>query len=356
MPGPLRTGLALAVLAGMHARIAGAEPPALDRVRIRYSAPVGCPDEAAFLAQVASRIGRAWQADPDELAHTIEVSVTTAKERSSARMELVGEGGRRTTRALTAASCDEVVSGIALVTVLAIEARLPDPEDAVETGTDAPSAAPPPATPRLAERAPVPAGRRAHAPSPARAPITGASARPAASARRFHYDFGGAARATSGVGPGLALGPRVYAGVGVDRGVSFRLAMDAVDTGLTDAGGGVVRFSLLAGSATVCPLAMSLASWLRVVPCAGIELGRTAAEALAVPPRPRTANQAEPPWVAPTASLGFEAKAEVVIFVVSLDASFPLGHREFVFEDPRAVVYDRPAVAVGGSAGVGIRL
>ena len=327
-----RFTLALAFVAG----IAATETPAraAEKVRVTYEASAGCPDSAAFLGQVRARVGSAWEAPPNELARTIEVRVTGGGDRSVARIDFVDEDNQPITRVVTAKTCDEVVTGIALVTALAIESRIAEAVGKSEPATAITGGpAPVEGQPQAPQPAPeVPNVAASATPAPAVAPPEAPSAPP-------HYDIGGGVLASVGALPVVTPGFRGFIGLGWSGGPDFRIGGEFSNTGTVNSivNGNAYdsKFTLALGRASVCPFA--LGGTVRFLPCGGLEIGQlkatgqtsTSPEGLQV-----QGGAADAFWVAPFLSVRGDVTWEVFFAEAELFLSVPVSplKREFVFE------------------------
>jgi hypothetical protein len=348
-----------ATLVVLLPRAAAAEPPpAPEKVRLAYEAPSNCPTKEVFLAQVRGRVGTDWEAPQDVLAHTIDVRVESLQGHSVAKIDFE-EQGQRVSRVVSASTCDEVVSGIALVTALAIESRVAEALDKSEPATTdaapAESAAPAPPADGTAPPETMPATTPPVVVAPARVLVSPPPAHQSPPrARAYHVDFGAAGVAKSGVGPTLAWGGRVFGGVGWHRGPDFRIGVDYAQTPNRERGGAVTEFFLLGLRAAACPVAFGREGSVRVLPCAGVEAGAHHGESTTSPTiRGGSATLGS---VAPFAAVRGEAVWGKVFVELELDARFPLRHPTFYFTDPRQDVYTVNPVAFGISTGIGLRL
>ncbi len=118
---------------------ARATPSAEEAVRFRYVAPSACPDSASFTARLRERTQRGRPAEPDELARTFVLSITPGAEGFTGEIEFVEDSGESVSRRVHGAACDEVVSSLALITALALDASLreeartePEPESELQ--------------------------------------------------------------------------------------------------------------------------------------------------------------------------------------------------------------------------------
>jgi hypothetical protein len=130
-------GLALLVFSSASAALA--QPAVEDALRFQYTAPEECPGVEAFTARVRERTQRGRLAEDGELARTFAVTLTPDAGAFIGAVEFLDDSGAPVSRRVRGEHCDEVVSSLALITALALEARL-EPE----TAPVAPAAPPPP--------------------------------------------------------------------------------------------------------------------------------------------------------------------------------------------------------------------
>jgi hypothetical protein len=250
-------------------------------------------------------------------------------------MAFTDVAGRPVSRAVSAERCEEVVSGIALVTALAIQSQVFG-EQAAASASTAPAASRGPAVP--------PAPRAPMAASPPRQPPT---SRPPALAHDVGLRFGVAEE----FGPPLATGVGALWGIGPVAHPSFvRLAVDWYDTRTVERAGGAVRFQLFAGRLEVCPVRLALTRSLVVPACAGFEAGMLTAEGKVVA-RPKTVDMA---WAAAVLAPRVRLELGHVFAELAAEERFPLVRRTFKFR-PDTPVAEIPYVAFGAVAAVGLR-
>jgi hypothetical protein len=315
-------------VSGASSNVPGAPEP----FRLNYEAPAECPSREAFLTQVRARVGSDWEAPPGLLARAIEVRVASDGVHSVARIDYVDESGKAVSRAVAAVTCEEVVTGIALVTALAIESRFPRREPESEIPPALPS--PPPvllAPPRLV-RVVLPA------PPPAPAP---------------HFDVGAGFLGTFGLGGAMGLGARAFFGAGWERGPDFRLGIDVARAPKFDVDGTDNRLSLYAGRASVCPFALGN-RWVRALPCAGVEAGVLHAESFTSAAIQGASGNAA--FASPFASLRADAVLDAVFVELEAEGRFSVDGHRFTYANPPKPVYREPFLAFGFSAAVGLRL
>lgn len=361
LPRTARRALRLVVVA---AGWAAAPRPALadETMRLDYRAPVGCPEASAFIERVRQRVPTARMATPEELARELVIVVEEDEDGFSARLDFVDVRGETITRTLAGKTCDEVVSGIALVTALALEAQhesagaTPDatpgaaPAEAPASGEGEPAAAdnlpepappsPPPAKPVVAQRP-----KLRSKPSPPRA-------HPRPAAPHLLYGAGLAGGNAWSVAPGTPLA----------FDAAFRLGHSALSgsvrvgarTWISDEKVGSRSASFLgyAAGLDVCPVAWPAETPLRVEPCLGTTLGVLEGKGDASGTLPVTESK-RILWadvrgilrlrLAVTAQVDLEAQGELGV---------PLRTHRFLFQNPDETVFQVPAFGPGWRAGV----
>jgi hypothetical protein len=163
--------LALALIQASPLALAqpGAEPAgpatAEEAVRFRYRAPPECPLADVFSARVRQRTSRGREAAPEELARTFAISIDAVTPGFLGKLEFLDDAGAPVSRRVHGEECDAVVSSLALITALALDATLREEAslDAEPTPmASAPSAAP--QAPLVRARAPAPTAPRAPTP------------------------------------------------------------------------------------------------------------------------------------------------------------------------------------------------
>ncbi|HEY3497489.1 MAG TPA: hypothetical protein VGK73_22485 [Polyangiaceae bacterium] len=150
-----------ALTAVLSATLFGAAARANEPVRFEYSAPPECPNAEVFAERVRERSVHQRTAGMGELARNFAVKVRVDDGGAVASVDFVDSDGSEVSRSVRGDTCDEVVSGIALVTALAIDARAgsepPPPAPPVSAPPPAPLPAPPPSPPPASK--PVPPRR-----------------------------------------------------------------------------------------------------------------------------------------------------------------------------------------------------
>lgn len=318
--------------------------PAEEAVRFQFAAPAECPDAAVFTARVRERTSRGRLAEPGELARTFNVRVTIAPSGFAGQIEFLDDNGAAVNRRLSGEQCDAVVSSLALITALALDATLretePEPQSAPPRHDAAPKVAPPP------QAAPP----RFEAKTPPRAP--------APSSLRARLGFGGAV-GTSLHGPEhglLALQSSLLAQLEWGNGPALRLAAHLDQQELTVDAGRSAELRILAIETSVCPLQLR-SDGAALYPCAVIDLGSLRGEGK-LGDNLTSANGETIIW----ASVGAEVRGMVesatlpIWLELRAGVGFPLvaTHR-FVFRNPQALVYQVPHVAGVAGLSFGVR-
>ena len=119
------------------------QPPSAQGMSWSYRAPPDCPSEARFLEQVAARSPALRPAPPQgvtEPRREVQVDISGGPPQEWTGRVLIDNAGEQVARAVSGASCDEVVVALALITSFWLRPRSP--------------AAPPDTTP--ADLAPTP--------------------------------------------------------------------------------------------------------------------------------------------------------------------------------------------------------
>lgn len=327
-----------------------------ESVRLDYSADPGCPNRAAFVAEVEARTPRARFDDGARDARAITVAAHVADGRARGTID-VGSGA---TREISAENCADIVSALALVTALVI-----DPDAVVErlakealsapfAAVDSPSpvrqaATHPVPDPTAASPDFTPADRSSTA--GASPPVRAASLLWGAGAR-FDASTGLADRAFSmlGLSAWLEGGVRLSGLVVPTLRLGGRAALSPTITPQQ----GAAHFGLLAGQIDVCPFRYDLGR-ATFVPCASLELGLLQATADAAPPlvTPREANRT---WLALDQSLAVELAAGGPVYLTLVAyLREPLNRYDFVFgTNPDTQIASVHGVELAAGLGAGL--
>ncbi len=308
-----------------------------ERVRITYRLGTDCPAPDAFERELDARLGSTWKAAPDELARLFVIEETPSGDIRVVRMEYEDEDGRTITRSVSAPTCDEALSLMAVITSVAIEAqrRKAAPKSAAARETTPPVSRPEKPTPRVQPTTVVDTD--------------------VASPHTFEHEAGLRFLLSSGFGTRAALGAGAEWGLVVDESFEVRAAVEARDTGTVPADDARARFRSLTARGDVCVATLRLTSWLGVPLCAGLEAGVLWAEGVPSPPTVASVRSSYVPWIAglvtPRVRLsGLRAYLELVP-----EIRIPFSGHSFLFEAPERTAYQTPDIAFGASLGAGLR-
>jgi hypothetical protein len=320
--------------------------PAEEAIRFHYAAPPECPDAAAFTARVRERTPRGRLAEPGELARTFGVGVTAAAGGFSGQIEFLDDSGTKVNRQLRGEQCDAVVSSLALITALALDATLREAEPD-----------PPAEPPRAIEIAPRPAP-----PPPRRTPQAQVKATlPRESAPKLLHariGVGGALTTILDSPRGDLVSPRIglLGQLEWRSALALRLSahLDTLDFTVDE--GRRARLRILAVETSFCPWFLR-SGGVAFYPCGVVDLGSLRAEG-ELGDKLTTAGGDTIMW----ASVGAEARllfdfSTLPLWVeLSGGAGFPLvaTHR-FRFRNPNAVAYEVPRFPVAAGAALGVR-
>jgi hypothetical protein len=269
--------------------------PSLD-VPVTYQASPPCPDRVTFLNEVRRRIEDSTAAAEVE---SIAVEIAQRAKRFDGRLVLKDHSGDKSTRSINGENCEEVASALALITALALQAKLPsEPEEPIA------------AEPAAEKEPPTPS-----APQP-----------PASQGLRFELDaqFG----AASAYAPNPSLTLRAFVGALTNHAL-FRIGLGYATSAGTRRSLGDADFALLAARADICAL-LDDTNALTVGLCGSFELGylRAAGTDSGV----LDARKGGTLWAAP-GLLGLLRYAPSPAFRLELGAGaqFPLYREQFIF-------------------------
>jgi hypothetical protein len=319
--------------------------------QLSYDAPPECPNQAAFEEGVRSRLPAASQEQAGEAVIAIDVRVTRGADGYRAIVEVPAANGRRATRTVSGKSCENVVRGSALVTALALEARVADDapsesasaEPAPTSPPSPPSPAPPPAS-RPAPVRPV----TAIAPSP---PKERATSEPAT----FEILLGVRGSSTAGVAPGVAFGLGVFAGVRY-RALGVALGIESARSGRVRSEGVPAEYSLDCARLEA-GLSLALSPPLELEGLVSFEGGVLGAEALPDPPIVVDGTHGSAAWWAPGVAGRLRVSARPVFVSAEVFGRAPLVRERFFvdIDGERRVAHTVPYFSVGGALMAGAR-
>jgi hypothetical protein len=352
-------GLGVAALAA-HASAQGSASNASEPLRVDYRREGACPDGDAFFGAVRARTEKARPATSGEAARTLKVTVAEEARGSRGTLAIVAADGASSTsvREVRAATCDDVVSALALVAALAIDpearttpvALAPAPAPSASSAPPSDAGAPDAAPPSSASTAPS-ASSPPSAPAPPSPPPTPRSTPPESPPGKpisLGFEVGLGAEGSTV----LATRPAFSVLVGLDLArdslfspaFTLRASRSLAGTAATSAGSASFVFSSVA--LEPCPLRVRLTEGVALLPCARIAVGYVDAAGSGI----TTPANATRLW----GDVGAHARLNLAIGrFLSLDlhggARVPLS-RDRYYVEPDATVYEIPAVtfAFGG--------
>jgi len=373
---PLLGAGAVAAAALSLAAATAAAQPATEPIRIRFAAAPGCPDGDAFTRQVWARTARARHAAEGEAARTLKVEITAAPGRFQGRLAVEDPAGPSAVREVGGASCDEVVSALALIAALTIDPQAstaptpPSPTPPAPQRTT-PALQPPAPAPQRTTPAPQPPAP-APQPTPRRIPVTPPRISPSSPgstlpgvappegrvggeapslAPALRVGVGGQAAGVVAIAPTVTPGVFLFGDVAWIRdgllAPTVRLGALLATSEKVRSSAGTGRFTWAAAHLEGCPLRIRSGP-LSIVPCALLEVGVLTGQGAG----DSYAREIARPWVAP----GILGRAEFrVVEGLSLEAqgalTFPLVRDTFYLE-PATTLHDVPAL--GGAVGGGL--
>jgi hypothetical protein len=313
--------------------------PSEEAVRFLYTAPPACPDLAAFTARVRERTSRGRLAEPGELARSFSIEVAADADGFAGDIAFLDDGGTRVARHLHGEQCDAVVSSLALITALALDATLRE-EEAPQPASK--PEVPSPVAPRIVASKPE---TKAPPPPIRRRALVGARVGIAGG-------YGSLLHALDlGLAPRLAvLGQLDWRG-----GSSLRLSAHYDWHDVTVDEGRRAQLRLLGVETSACPWRFHEAE-LAFAPCATLDLGSLRAQGERGDKLPRPDGKTIF-WAAVGGELRLAWEPDGPFWVeLRAAATLPLvaTHR-FRFLNPTQLVYEVPVLTGSGSTAVGVR-
>jgi hypothetical protein len=260
-----------------------------EEVRFSYREHPSCPSYAAFRQQLLLRSDKVHFAAETGGSRTFAIELEQLPN-GTFRGKLAIDGG--SPRVLEASECAELVSALGLIAALAIDPQAKT--DPLPLPADPPPSPPPP--PALLAATPPAAPARVDPPRPPAAP----------SPRLWRWGLGGVGGVAFGHVSGAAGGGGVFVElrrngrqilapafrVGAERTAPHTAAGDLASA----------RFTWTHGRVEVCPIAWSPHMRIRVLPCAGMQIGAIEARD-STASSPKTAVRL---WLAPVTAARFE--------------------------------------------------
>lgn len=308
-------------------------------VHVDYTAAPGCPDALGFGEELRTRARVKFVGDK-ESPHALVVRITRTGKRFVGRLVVRDANAEASERHVSGDTCDEVVSGLALVSAFALGFSPPP----AETPDAQPDVAPPDAP------APIVVVERDAAPERASttidASIVDASAITTPAPQPWSFGVGAQAQLLSDVSPNLTLGVPIHVevrrSIGGKLGVASRLRFLRASSTASGA------FTLTAGGVDLCPLDL-FSRPVRFGLCARVVAGAFDASGVGVVP----SRSATRPWV----SLGSAASLDLYAIgplYLRLEAAVdaPLVRDRF-FVEPNETVFSPPTIGWTGAFGAG---
>jgi hypothetical protein len=356
MAGPaIRSAICSALAAtSFHSAPALADVPE-EPIRLSYRAPPECLDQQGLEADVRRRARAARFVDDDSSTRRFVIEIERIGARFVGRVRVTPQEGAEGERRFEDADCGEVARSLALVVALAVDpdaetGEIPGGEPATEPETE------PPADPAAPEQ---PAGAKSDSPPTAHieANRDRVAASPAPSRTSVAWELGVLAFLQTGVAPEPLTGAGVGARSTISRlgplgEPSVALQILAADSQIAGPDTGPASYRWIVARALVCPTSASPASRFSARPCVVADLGAVSGSGEAIAYR-RTSTGL---W----SSLGAAGEAAwqpVDPVILTLSASFGanLSRHRFVFERPRLIVHEVPALGFGAAFGAGAR-
>lgn len=210
-------------------------------VRLELEGPLGCVSGRELLGALQSRNGRLRLAAGDEPALLLRVRVTEAAHALRGELELVTEGGARSSRRVEGDSCKAVVDALALTAALALQLAAESPSS------------------RASSVGSTIAGHDTEARIlPPRSPLGKAA----------HFELGAQAALAQMVTPHVNVGGNVLARARLDRGFEASLSVALLHTRnelFQSSRHAALRVTGI--SLTACPAQLTLLGVLRIEPC-----------------------------------------------------------------------------------------
>lgn len=299
--------------------------------RLEYRASSECPDQSAFAEQVLARAVRAESVQAGEHAPRVAVVIGPRNGRYAGELA-IDEG---VPRVVSDDSCADVVSALAFIAALTLDAQAPISTHASPE-------------PRPAEPANLPPGR---------------SAGTRHAGLGTGWFFGGGARLDIGRG----LGPRAMTAFGPSAWIEARMEAGGLLAPTLRAGvryamspqikaaDGAARFTWFAARVEGCPLRFA---WRRLalLPCVAFEAGAMEGRAEVAPASIVHTYSGARTWLAWAQSLSLEVSGlGPLAFAASVELREPLRHYVFAFRTPDTTIAEVSDVELVGAAGAVVR-
>jgi hypothetical protein len=241
-----------------------------EAVYLDYEAPRGCPGRSAFVGQVRARTSRVCFVDEPAGVRTFVVRLTTGEKNAKGRLASGLGDQAGTPREVTAESCADAVSALALIAALAVDpAASTSPSAPAPVAPESPPAAPPGTWPSGASPAPAALPGPRVTPAPVNSLFAGA-----------HIDGSSWIGAPAVMFGSLSAFVQWETRLGAVWTPALRLSIRHGESLTVQASQGGARFASTTGRLDVCPASLALSVAVALRPCIAIEGGGLTAERL----------------------------------------------------------------------------
>ena len=356
---------AIFACAAFGIRMASGAPTdaATEPIRIIYSAPPSCPDDAFFFGQIRARTNRVRRDDDVVGARQVMVTVTASPTGVRGHLELRAANSETSVREVSGRQCEQVVSALAFVAAMGIDPQAsllplggaPAPDELTRDGASVEQL--PPAVPRPDQPSLPPQTGAASTPAPPQREQARATPRPALETRnavQWSSMIGVDASSLVNLLPAPAWGGRVWFELHQRSATkllspSGRVSLGGFATVSHALGPGKAQFQLATARFDGCPVHWPVRSVWQVEPCATLEAGALFGQGawVASPSANATTHFA-------AGLLGRSSLAVSSRFRVELEVALvaPIARVRLVFDDRS--VYTSPAVTVNVAIGIGM--
>jgi hypothetical protein len=334
---------------------------AADSLRFVYEAPAECPGAEAFAAAVRAQTKSATLTTGGAGTPGISVRIARKSSQLQGRLAIEEPGRDASVREVTATTCEEVVSALALMTALAIDADLEARPSAPPAA--APAAKDPPPTAQVPSPAPKPKEQPPPKPAPpkSRAPqltTPDIASQKASFTPRSRWELGAHAGAFGALAPNLAWGAVSF----LDRSAwnttgaawSLRLGLAIAESPSVGLAEGSATFRWVVARASACPLAVASGP-LTARPCIGIDAGTL--RGLGSGDQIQRPLEQTRGWLAGTGLGRLQLHLGEGVYL-ELEGGFtlPFIRDRFVFVKPRRDIHAVPPLSGFTTAGLGVVL
>jgi hypothetical protein len=331
---------------------------AQEGVRFHYFAPPECPSEQQFRERVRARLlgdplaSDAARSERGDSPVSVEVRLEPCQHRAT--LLLKEPGSEPVERVVAGDSCEELVSGLALITALAFGAAR-EPATATES-PPVPAAEAPATAPAAAVASPL------EPPLPAKSlqatvsePASSSASSRAASSPALALEIGAGGWLNTWSAPNGGLGADLFLRV-APKAPSWSLrASGLYGFRVSSVGERVAEFRFVGGRVEGCPLVRNVQRWLSGEACLGLELG-------ALSGRGRDSSA----LLVAGSDTVFSATALITgrtrarfgkrFFLEGQgDLGLPLVRHEFVFEQPSEQIFRTPVLGFSARLGLGVQ-